>query len=452
MTEDLQDIPRTEQGWAEAFIGQRLDSLRYVSDLGQWRIFDGRGWKTDQTGVVLHKIAKELTREEFHHEKLGRASTAAAVERLARIDPRITTTSAQWDCDKWLLGTPDGVVDLSTGEKRPARPGDLMVRQTAAVPRAGAPLWERFLETITRGDLELQGYLQRVAGYCLTGDVSEEVLFFGSGDRQSGKSTFISALQHAMGSYARTMEDSVVLDSGRGHSPHPTDVAGLMGTRLAVIAETEPDRRWNERRVKQLTGGDVITARLMRQDFVDFLPTFKLFVAGNNKPALSMADGAMQRRLHVIPFEHTIPQEERDLRLKEKLKAEAGGILQWAIEGCLAWQRGGLRPAQAVAHACAEYFWDEDVLGRWLAVCTETGPELSHPTGEAYESFCEFCAANNEHQIAMRQFAPRLAMRGFGRRKGTGGVRLITGLRVLKAGETPKRLKLVQPQVEVPDA
>jgi putative DNA primase/helicase len=176
-----------------------------------------------------------------------------------------------------------------------------------------------------------------------------------------------------LGDYHRTapIETFTASNSDR----HPTDLAGLRGARLVSASETEEGRLWAESRIKQLTGGDMISARFMRQDFFDFLPAFKLFITGNHKPSLRSVDEAIRRRFHLIPFAVTIPPEERDPDLKVKLEAEWPGILAWLIQGCLSWQASGLRPPQAVQEATAAYLEAEDAIAAWIEERCEIDPQ-----------------------------------------------------------------------------
>jgi putative DNA primase/helicase len=220
-------------------------------------------------------------------------------------------------------------------------------------PGGDCPRWLQFLDEITAGDTELQAYLRRVAGYCLTGITTEHVLFFCYGTGANGKSVFVNTLAGIWGDYAVVAPMETFTASKTDH--HPTDLAMLRGARLVIAHETEAGRRWAESKIKTLTGGDRVAARFMRQDFFEFVRQFKLLIAGNHKPGLRGVDEAIRRRLHLIPFNVTIPESQRDPQLFDKLKPEWGGILQWAVDGCLEWQRTGLAPPAAVRKAIADY-------------------------------------------------------------------------------------------------
>ena len=214
-------------------------------------------------------------------------------------------------------------VDLKTGQSYAPRREDYCTKAAACDPGGECPFWWEFLERVTAGNQELESYLQRVVGYCLTGRTTEHVMFFVYGTGANGKSVFINTISGMMGDYAATAPMDTFLDSKVER--HPTELAMLRGARLVVAIETEEGRRWSEAKLKALTGGDKITARFMRQDFFEFTPKFKLMVAGNHKPSLRSVDEAIRRRLHLIPFTVTIPPEDRDEHLADTLKNEWGG-------------------------------------------------------------------------------------------------------------------------------
>jgi putative DNA primase/helicase len=297
---------------------------------------------------------------------IASAKTVGAVERLAKADRRLAATVDQWDRDPWLLNTPRGIVDLRTGKLGPHRSEAYMTKcaGVAPDPSCAIPIWTEFLARVMRGDDELIKFLQRVAGYALTGVTSEHALFFCYGTGSNGKDTFLNALIGCWGDYHRTAPIEVFTVS-QGNR-HPTELAGLRGARLVSAVEVEEGRPWAEAKIKWITGGGMITARFMRADFFDFYPAFKPLVAGNHRPSLRTVDEAIRRRMNLIPFTVTIPPEERDLKLGDKLKAEWPGILAWAIEGCLEWQRRGLAPPAAVRSATDSYLEAEDARAAWI--------------------------------------------------------------------------------------
>lgn len=310
-----------------------------------------------------------------------------------------------------LLNTPDGTVDLRTGELHEHQRDQYLTKLTAASPGGDCPLWRRFLDRVTDGNSELQAFLQRVIGYCLTGSISEHALFFLYGTGANGKSVFLSTIAGLLGDYAKSAPASAFTASNT--EQHPTDVAGLRGARFVTATETEDGRFWAEAKIKNLTGGDRVTARFMRQDFFEYLPQFKLIVAGNHKPGLRSVDEAIRRRLHLIPFIVTICEQERDPELAEKLKAEYSGIVQWAIEGCLMWQREGLNPPTVVREATDHYLSAEDAIGRWLEDRCITTEASWTPGAALFLDYQAWSERAGERAMSQKRLTQALESRGF---------------------------------------
>jgi putative DNA primase/helicase len=273
---------------------------------------------------------------------------------------------------------------------------------------SGTPqLWLSFLERITDGNEELQAYLQRFAGYCLTGSTKEHALFFLYGKGANGKSVFVNTLSGILCHYSATTP-SDVFTVQRGGEAHPTGVASLVGIRLAVATEVESGARLAESQVKALTGGDVVTARKMRQDFFQFRPVCKFLISGNHKPSLRSVDEGMRRRFHLVPFTVTIPPEQRDKNLSDKLKAEWPQILQWAIDGCLDWQQHELNPPAIVREATEDYLDDEDCLGRWIKERCMLGKGEIQSSGDLFADWKHWSEANKEFTGSQKSFSMNL--------------------------------------------
>jgi putative DNA primase/helicase len=359
---------------------------------------------------------------------LASAKTVANIERLSKADRRLAATMDQWDVDPLLLNTPDGVVDLSTGQTREHRASDYLTRMTAVSPDGVCPAWKEFLNRVTAGDEDLQKFLQRKAGYALTGLTREHALFFLYGLGANGKSVYLNTLAGIMGEYHRTAAIETFTASNTDR--HPTDLAGLRGARLVTAIETEEGRRWAESRIKSLTGGDRIAARFMRQDYFEFTPQFKLVIAGNHKPGLRSVDEAIRRRFNLIPFTVSIPPEERDEGLTEKLKAEWPGILAWMIEGCLDWQRAGLKPPQVVLTATAEYLESEDALTSWMDDRCERTTQSWASSTDLFISWKNWADAAGEPSGTQKRFSQKLEERGFDKERNRDG-RGFRGLRIV---------------------
>jgi putative DNA primase/helicase len=301
-----------------------------------------------------------------------------------------------------------------------------MTKLATATPRGDCPHWRRFLAVASGDDPELQAYLQCMAGYMLTGDTSAHALFFLYGTGANGKSVFVKVLASILGDYAMNAPMETFMET-RGDR-HPTDLAGLRGARFVASSETEQGRRWNEAKIKMITGGDTITARFMRQDFFDYTPQFKLLIAGNHKPAIRSVDEAMKRRLHLIPFTVTIPEGQRDPHLIEKLLAERDGILAWALEGCLRWQRHGLRPPPVVLAATEEYFEEEDAIGELLTDECDLIAEARTPVADIFERWREYRERRGEYVGTSRWLVQQLVSRGYERARVKNGVKAIAGI------------------------
>jgi putative DNA primase/helicase len=342
----------------------------------------------------------------------------AAVERLARSDRRIAAAIEQFDADPWLLATPGGVVDLKTGELRPAGREYYCTKQTSVTPAAriedGGPppdLWLQFLDRVFDRKGALIAFAQRFAGYCLTGDISEHVFVFLFGTGRNGKGVFCRTLLNILGDYANTSPIEMFLEND--YDRHPTELARLYKVRLTVAQETPKGRKWDESKIKNLTGGDPLPARFMRQDFFDFYPTHKLIIAGNHKPGLRQVDEAMRARLRLIPFTVTIPAGERDQQLTEKLRPEYPGILRWMIEGCVDWQANDLGDPDEVREASADYFDSQDAVAHWLEDRAERRQLAFTASGELFADWKTWAVERGIDVGSERAFAFALQDRGW---------------------------------------
>lgn len=422
----------SEDAIALAFTREFGETLRYDHDAGRWFQWSTTHWRQLQVPAAFH-YAREIGRRLGSGKKaICKAAVAKGAETFARADPAHAVTSTIWDDDPWLVGTPKGTLNLTTGKLRQPRPGDFITKLTGCVPDSRDPvLWLKFLHDATRGDAEMMTYLQRIAGYCLTGLTTEHALFFIYGPGGNGKSVFLNMLVHILGDYAVSAPMDTFTASK--FNSHPTELAMLKGARLVTASETEEGRSWAEARIKALTGGDPITARFMRQDFFTYQPQFKLLFAGNHQPSLHSVDPAMRRRFNMLPFVHRPP--EPDARLENKLREEAPRILGWALKGCLDWQQHRLgRPGSVVA-ATDEYFEEQDVFGQWVDDRCETGADLWELPTALFGDWTAYAKANGEAPGSFVTFAAKLEKNGF--RKGkNNGLRTRKGIR-LKLKEEP---------------
>lgn len=426
----------TEDQAAIEFAQLYSGRLRFCHDAGAWFEWTGARWKENRTGLAF-TYARELARRLAATEQdriryiTSKTSFAGGVERFARCDPAFAVTIEHWDSDPMLLGTPNGTVNLRNGQLRPADPADGITKSTAVAPtdRADCPRWRQFLQEATGGDAEFIRFLRQWVGYNLTGRTEEHQLLMIHGGGGEGKSTFINTVRDLMGDYA--MVAAMDTFTASRSDKHSTDLAMLRGARLVCASETEEGRAWAEARIKSMTGGDPITARFMRQDNFTYMPQFKLTIIGNHRPPLHNVDDAMRRRLNIVPFirKPTKP----DPLLSEKLKSEGPGILRWAIEGCLDWQRNSLIRPKIVKAETDDYFAEQDTFRQWLAEeCDcEPGNRWKTATGGAlFNSWKAYAIAANEPTGSQKAFSDKLVRANFAKRKGTGGVRSFDGIRL----------------------
>jgi len=427
----------TQDGVARVFAHRYGERLRFCHETGKWYEWTGTHWAKDKVAKAF-QFVRELGREYTEQSRgaelkeVRKVSFAGGVERFARSDPSFAVTSEHWDCDPLLLGTPAGTVDLQTGFLRPDDPADFITKITSVGPSDGAdcPRWLRFLDETTGGDTEFIRFLQQWCGYSLTGSTREHALVFVYGPGGNGKSVFLNVVTTILDQYAATAAMDTFTASK--NDKHPTDLAMLHGARLVTASETEEGRAWAESRIKQLTGGDRISARFMRQDFFEFVPQFKLTIVGNHKPVLRNVDDAARRRFLIVPFERR--PETPDMQLEEKLLNEAPGILRWMIDGCLDWQANGLsRPASVIA-ATESYFEDQDLMSQWIADECDLDPGSRYknqPVGALYAAWTAYCDRIGEQPGTVRAFGNNLEKRGCVRDK-IQNVRCIVGIRLTK--------------------
>ena len=397
--------PLSEDALALSFVDRHQSRLRYCAEINKYfRLAStptgGAFWQKD-TILATFDAIRVLSRNESvsaatenKQTRLCSAATITATEKLVRSDQRISAPIDSWDGNDMLLNTADGEVNLSNGKLSKAQPESLSSKITACGINTHTPyLWLSFLSDVTAGNNQLIAYLQKWFGYSLTGVVSEHAFAHVYGTGANGKSVFLNTLAGIMGSYSRTCPQSVFLET-RGME-HPTALASLIGSRLAIATEVGANSKWAETQLFALTAGDEIAARFMRADYIYFKPKFKLMIGANHKPQTSTVNEALRRRLHLIPFDVTIPADKRDKRLFEKLKTEWPAILNWGVEGCIRWQQEGLKKPECVQDATDSYLEDQDVLGAFINDCCVAGANCRSKSTLLYKRFAEWCEQNN---------------------------------------------------------
>lgn len=435
---------------------------RHVAKWGKWLFWSGTRWQLSEklehmtrtrnylrvrSEEVIHwaasKVEVEGTEKKNAPDRLLKwakdqarslrnKNTVAAVEALAQSNPASAARSDDFDENRLLLGTPGGTVDLATGQLREACREDMLTKLTAcspAAPGSRPARWLTFLQETFDHDHELIAFMQRAAGYALTGMTSEHKLLFFYGTGRNGKSVFLNTLFDLWGDYARRAAAETFLNT-QGDK-HATGLAGLQGARLVVGSELPVGKTWDESTIKDLTGGDVITARYMRGDFFDYIPQLTLMIAGNNQPSFRGVDEAIRSRVVMVPFNMTIPPEKRDRNLSEKLMAEGPEILRWAIDGALHWRERGLDVPAKVAEASNEYMDEEDTLGQFLRDETVTDPNGFETSAKLHVYFRLWCQRQGLREWTQRTLSKELKSRGFlaDRQSGDRG---FTGLKMRK--------------------
>ena len=456
----------TEQGTMRRLLAEHGDDLMYVADAARWYSWDGRRWARDQTGEVQRRTKAtvdglidavgdepDLDRRKALVNHWGKAQTAhvqRGIIELARTEADVAVTIADLDRDPWALNVRNGTLDLRTGELGPARREDRITKLAPVdyEPDAACPTWERFVRWACCEDDELVEYLQRLVGYTLTGDVSEQLLVFCLGAGANGKTTFLTVLQAMLGldddGHACQAPPRLLVSSR--HEQHPTQVADLVGRRLVVCTEVDADDRFDEVLVKQLTGGDPLKARFMRQDFFTFQPTGTFWLAANHKPNVRGTDHAIWRRIKLVPFNATVTDDDRDPHLVDKLLKELPGILAWAVRGCRAWQSDGLGAARAVLDATDRYRAEQDVFSQFLDDCCVLGDMYVVGATDLHDAFRTWCSSNGTEAVTPKALAPTLRDRGFessrhprSRQMQWRGFRLIAHASDRNAGPDPDR-------------
>lgn len=468
---------------AERLVERHGADMRFVGTWAKYLVWDQTRWVLDDTGGAL-RCATDTTRgmvaealepvtearrtlaeaeampdeeERTKHLLVARRRVASAdrvfkwavqsqnVTRLhamlavARSFSSVAVHHDRLDADPMLLNVQNGTIDLRTGVLREHRREDLITKLAPVTydERAAAPTWERFMARAMADDAELVDFVQRLTGYALGGDVREHVLAFFFGPGANGKSTYLSTIHAMLGDYATPAPRGLLFRS-RGER-HPTELASLHGRRFVTCSEVEEGQAFDEALVKDLTGGDPIEARRMREDFWNYRPTHKLFLAGNHKPTVRGDDEGIWRRMRLVPWVVMIPEAERDPMLPVKLRAELPGILAWAVRGCIAWQAKGLEAPASVREATRAYRDENDVVGQFLrlhVVFESEGVVARKVLRQAYEAFCE---ENGAQSLAAKRFAGRLREGGVRETSVREGLRVVDGWKGVRLATDAER-------------
>jgi putative DNA primase/helicase len=442
----LANKARTDMGNGERMAARYGHKIRCCHPWGKWLFFKGSHWAIDKTGMI-DRVAKNVVRKMYGeaktlqdddkrkqlvHHALTSECRAARKNMIdaASSEPNIPVLPEDLDSDPWAFNCLNGTIDLRTGKLRPHRQEDMITKLCPVEfdEVATCPTWEATLKLFFADDQRLIAYWQRLCGYCLVGVVRDHVMPIAYGTGSNGKSTILGALMDVMGPDYAMKAPRNLLMAKQGES-HPTDLADLFGKRLVVAIESEAGRRLDEVLIKEMTGGDRIRARRMREDFWEFSPTHTLIMATNHRPVVKGTDHGIWRRLKLIPFTVTMPDDRADKTVPEKLKAEAPGILAWCVRGCLAWQQIGLEEPDCVRHSTAEYRSEQDVIGSFLEEHTLQDPQLRARCGEVYAAYKDWAERAGERPHSMKAFGLAMKERGIATHTNNGKWYLGIGLR-----------------------
>ena len=429
---------RTDLGNARRMVDYRGDDFRYVVPWKKWLVWDGRRFRIDDMNEVpriaqdvalsIKKEAFDIQDEEERDAALKFANSCQDSKKLnsmmslAGTQKEICVAIDDLDAGIWLLNCGNGTLNLQTGALTAFDRSNLLTKaiDTNYDPSAKCPQWIDFLDQVLAFDDEMVAFIQKAVGYTLTGSTKEQVLFFLHGIGRNGKSTFIGIIRSLLGEYGRTTRpDTLMKKKDEGVA---NDIARLKGARIVTSPEIEKDRKLNESKIKDLTGDDMISARFLFSEDFEFAPTFKIWMYGNHEPGIDGTDDGIWRRWLPIPFTVQISEDKIDYDLRDKLLDELPGILAWAVEGCLRWQKEGLGRPKSVTDAASEYRESVDVIGAFLKECTERTPSINVPARRLWQAYREWAKLTGNKDMAENSFGREMTYRKIEKLKLRDGI------------------------------
>lgn len=471
--EETKEYDLSDMGNAQRLVASHGTDLRYAEELGQWYVWSGSRWRSRLIGPVMQRakstvraIPKEIVgvtdpkRLTAILQHAGRSQSRRAVSdmvKLAESESTIAIEPSDIDADRFLLNVLNGTINLRTGELKPHRRGDLITKLCPVVydPNAKSARWKLIAARIfagdandpeDRGDAEVIQFLKRLLGYSLTGDVTEQILpiFWGGGS--NGKSTILNVIRELMGrGYAAKAPRGLLM--AKHNESHPTELTVMFGARLVIATESKRGQRLSEELVKDLTGGEAITARYMKKDFFEFEATHKLILCTNHKPRIPESDDGIWRRMIPVAFKTKFwnpskgemgPEHlRRDNNLATTLRDEFPGILAWLIRGCIEWQKGGLNAPVSIQDEAIAYRQEEDKTAQYLADCCE----ISNAAGNTllktvFADYCKWCEEAGYRHLARNDFASDLRSKNVVIRNGSHNAATCYGLKLVSANHS----------------
>ncbi len=417
----------------EALIELRGDDLRYNPSSQKWLYFcDSTGWAWDEENARLQSAVIETLRylevfvpeglkdfelRSFKKQRRRRSrqmmnpGSINGIISLASKYRQLQCSDASIDAALDAVGTPNGVLDLRTGRVRPFARSEIVTKRLPVSynPKATCKRWQRFLKEVLGPTKEVQAYFQDLMGYTLTGDTSEQEMWLLVGKGSNGKSTLLRAVKAALGyDYAQQTPEAVLLGR-QASSGASSELVRLQGARCAILTETDYGQTINEERVKALVAGDDIAARALYQNFIEFTPQAKYFLATNHLPTVRGSDKGIWRRLVVVPFEKEF-EVGADRSLPSELQAELEGIVAWAVKGAMRWYKQGGLPTLPVAWETAtkNYRSEQDVLSAFLDECAEFVVGAFTGAAELYAAYAEWCGDAARPVMPQQEFGHRM--------------------------------------------
>lgn len=438
-----------DTGNADRLMDTYGEYIRYSYIDKAWYFYNGSFWEQDDKGMIAQfadKVVDNLKDEKLHispdvdpdeaakdWQKFIKKSRQHTQKKnfVEEAKHRVPVLHGEFDRDPMLLNTVNGYVDLSNGILKEHDIKKMFSQQSNVEysENIDCPIWDNFLNQVFDSDQSLIDYIQKAVGYSATGSTSEQVMFILFGGGRNGKSVFINTIAHILGTYSKTMGAGSIMVKANNNAAN-SDIARLEGARMVISSEPNEGVRLDEGLVKQLTGGDTVTARYLYGKEFEFNPQFKLWLATNHKPIIRGTDDGIWRRLMMVPFQVQIPAEKVDKKLESKLMSEAVGILNWIVDGAIKWQKEGLNPPASVLKASKEYRDEMDVITMFVSDCCEVGPDKKIPAGEIFKKYQQWAKDNSEYSMSKQKFGKEMRNK-FEYKKGKQG-RFYKGLTLIQ--------------------
>lgn len=424
----------TDSNLSDEFVKQHGHTIKFCPDYNKWLTWNGKHWAVDDSRKVtllIEKMNREIVSEFIKTARSYDAQIASRYLQAGRINSiaelskgKMILLKKELDADGWLFNCQNGVLNLQTGKLMPHAPSFNLsyISPVKYDPKAQCPKFLEFLDQIMKGRKSLVDFIQRAAGYSLTGSTREHCFFILNGNGRNGKSTLVDVLRHISGDYAGSLPSHSLL--AQKYEGIPNDLASITGKRFVCASEISERKRLDEAKIKSMTGGEPVNARFLNKEWFAYTPQFKIWLSTNELPEIHERNEGIWSRIHCVPFDRYFEEEERDTELKEKLIAEADGILNWILHGCMEWQSTGLTPPQEVLNSTKSYRNDMDYMSAFIAEHVEASPETELKKADLYRCFLDWYsnAWDTSSSIPKQNsFGRELSRRGYVETRGKGG-------------------------------